>query len=82
MIIILFSFFKCFEVETDEKCPKYILNVISPKYDMNARDKFGSNLFITFINLFELANYLKLKQIGMPLLCTGNYGVNIKINFF
>ena len=70
---------KCFEVETKVTAPKYIINVISPKYEYSTYNIFSNELKMTFMNVFELANSLKLKKIGLPLLCTGNYGVKFKI---
>jgi hypothetical protein len=67
---------KCFEVETFTDSPKYVINVISPKYEPYLQNVFIRELKFTFINLFECANnHLKLNQLALPLLCTGNYGV-------
>lgn len=65
----------CFEVETLKAIPKYVINVISPLYNPYTQNDFIRELKFTFINLFECANnHLKLSQLGLPLLCTGNYG--------
>ena len=52
-----------------------MLNVISPKYEYSTKAIFPNELTMTFMNLFQLADSLKLRRIALPLLCTGNYGV-------
>lgn len=59
-----------------------MINVISPVYDNYLETNFTRDLAFTFRNLFECVNSLKLKELALPLLCTGNYGVNFNLSFY